>query len=306
MCFILGHSSESQLYIDSSLGTCLHKGNWILLKTWRRENNSEQSSRVWCRKCLWLMLHISYSWTGVDEILTLASLSPSSLLIALSLLMSAWHRHSQHYLQSNPINVWYCKKCSEKLGAKTRILKMCSLFRSKILKTKLLVTKKGLKRFPTAESAVSKYAVSKRSYGFTLCILEADFFFIKNIKTLSCSANQFYFLYLYYPVAFFVDIQLIFWTSFSSDIYCLSPVMNFIFQFSPKTTSFTISLTLCPSVPEPLKVFPLTLLPSNMMTTSLCAYSWISVSHAWNSKQTDTYIHSQNMRLHKTETQRGG
>lgn len=29
---------------------------------------------------------------------------------------------------------------------------------------------------------------------------------------------------------------------------------------------------------------PLTLLPSNMMTTSLCAYSWISVSQAWNNR----------------------
>lgn len=32
------------------------------------------------------------------------------------------------------------------------------------------------------------------------------------------------------------------------------------------------------------KNVPLTLLPSNMMTTSLWAYSWISVSHAWNSR----------------------
>lgn len=32
------------------------------------------------------------------------------------------------------------------------------------------------------------------------------------------------------------------------------------------------------------KNVPLTLLPSNMMTTSLWAYSWISVSHAWNNR----------------------
>lgn len=36
------------------------------------------------------------------------------------------------------------------------------------------------------------------------------------------------------------------------------------------------------------KKSPLTLLPSNMMTTSLCAYSWISVNHAWSNRNRQT------------------
>lgn len=39
-----------------------------------------------------------------------------------------------------------------------------------------------------------------------------------------------------------------------------------------------------------LKQFPLTLLPSNMMTTLLCAYSWISVNQAWSKRHTNTLI----------------
>ena len=65
----------------------------------------------------------------------------------------------------------------------------------------------------------------------------------------------------------------------------------FFSQASLKITSPSVYLTLSPHLAEFLKWSPLTLLPSNMMTTSLCAYSWISVSQAWN--QTDGHVSTQ-------------
>lgn len=55
---------------------------------------------------------------------------------------------------------------------------------------------------------------------------------------------------------------------------------QFFSQASLKITPPSIYLTLFLYLAEFLKRSPLTLLPSNMMTTSLCAYSWISVNQA--------------------------
>lgn len=60
-------------------------------------------------------------------------------------------------------------------------------------------------------------------------------------------------------------------------------LLQFIQRSHPSQSVLTLFLAEC------LWVSPLTLLPSNMMTTSLCAYSWISVSHACK-EQRHTHI----------------